>query len=145
MSFLSNQPENINSKQGTGRNSLIRSVARGKGELKSPQALEMFFFFFPGVPKKTVTRLGLGKWLPPPPTPAPLMKKYHSPLCYRGRSETSGLSLGINRFTYVFVVATLGPLKLGIIPPPPSRADSLRLNWQGSPSFLVPALSLTAG
>lgn len=27
MSFLSNQPENINSKQGTGRNSLIRSVA----------------------------------------------------------------------------------------------------------------------
>lgn len=99
-------------------------VCRGRGQLKSPWALETWFFLVS--PRRRSQ--GLGKWLlSAAPSTSPFNEEI--PLCCRGRSETSGLSLGSNRFTYVFVVATLVPLTGH--QPPLFLADCLRLNGAG--------------
>lgn len=77
MSFLSNQPENINSKQGIGRNSLIRSVA----EEESGWSLhDRRKHVIPGSPR--TRSYSLGKSLLPP---APSTSSFNEeiPLCYR--------------------------------------------------------------
>lgn len=125
MSFLSNQPENINSKQGTGRNSLIRSVAEEESGWSLRDRWKHVILVSP-----RILPHGLGKWLlSSAPSTSPFNEEI--PLCYGGHSEASGLSLGINRFTYVSVPVTLFPLPGN--QPHLSLAGYLRLTGAGFP------------
>lgn len=58
-------------------------------------------------PQDTATRL---REMTSPFRPLQQLFNEEIPLCYEGRSETPGLSLGISRVTYVSILATLFPL-----------------------------------
>lgn len=81
MSFLSNQPENINSKQGPGRNSLIRRAVEGE---QSPSPLEGWEHFTLVSPR--IQSSGLWQRLSPPRSLVPLVRRCLSAMEVPGRS-----------------------------------------------------------